>query len=124
MFSRIVCCLAAMSLMAAQASAATVLVNEGAASVSRGAGFTRVASGTQVSAGNKVLVSQGGSATIVFSPACEMKVSSGQVVTVPAEPPCTGASPLSDTAYVIGGLLVGGGAIAAIALSGGGSHSP
>ncbi len=122
--NRIIHSVAALSLMVAQASAATVNINEGAVSVSRGAGFSPVGSGAQVSPGNKVLVSEGGSATIVFSLACEMQVSSGQVVTIPAEAPCTGLSPLSDTAYVVGGLLVGGGAIAAIALSGGGSHSP
>lgn len=128
-------------LGAVQASAAVVYVNEGTASVSTGEGFRPIASGTEVGPGNKVIVSQGGSVTVVYSPSCQETVGSGQVVTVQPEIPClqasnstgspasaaSGALGVPSSTLVIGGLVVAGGVGLAVGLSGGGGnggHSP
>ncbi|MBL8566236.1 MAG: hypothetical protein JNM89_11015 [Hyphomicrobiaceae bacterium] len=113
------------------AAAATVQVNEGTASVSRGDGFQPASSGTQVGAGDKVLVSEGSSVTIIYSPGCQVSVSAGQVVTIPAEAPClagvveSAPATMGMTGYVIGGVVIAGAVGAAVGLSGGGGgHSP
>lgn len=108
----------AMFASAHAASAASITVNQGVASVSIGQGFSPVASGSQVPAGAKVIVSQGGSASINYGPACVLNVSSGQVATVPDDSACVAAAPFPTNTLLIGGAVVAGGVGAAIALSG------
>lgn len=129
--ARLLLGLAAFIVAVLPASAATIYVNEGTASVSRGDGFQPAGSGAQVGPGNKVLVSDGGSVTIVYSPGCQVTVNAGQVVTIPAEAPCFATTVAPEaagagmTGYVIGGVVIAGAVGAAIGLSGGGGgHSP
>ena len=120
MLIRHILVIGAMFATANVATAATVVVNAGTASVSTGGGYSSIPSGTEVGPGSKLIVSQGGSATIVYSSACQVSVSAGQVVTIPAQIPCTAGPGVSGgvTTYVIGGAVVAGGVGAAIALSG------
>ncbi len=133
MLNRCFAALAALVVVTLNASAATIVVNEGAVSVSRGQGFEPAGNGTPVAPGDKVLVATGGSATIVFSAECQVPVGSGQVVTIPVDSPCfttttSTSEPLGTpvTTYVIGGLAVAGAVGIAVGLSGGGGggHSP
>ncbi len=131
---RCILAIAALAVVTLQASAATVHVNEGVVSVSRGQGYEPIGSGAAVGPGDKVLVANGGSATIVYSPGCQVPVGSGQVVTIPVELPCfattTAVAPEAAvggamSTSVIGGRVVAGGVGIAIGLSGGGGgHSP
>ena len=124
MLRHAVATLTALSLLAGQASAATLIVNQGLASVSRGDGYVAAPSGTEVGPGDKVVVKPNGSATIVYSPACQIPVAAGEVVTIAATIPCSVVGGIPTATYVIGGVVIAGGIGAAIALSGDKSHSP
>ena len=108
----------ALILASSPAMAATLVVDSGRVTVSRGGGFLPVRSGGTVSAGDRVLVGRNGSATIVYSPNCRVRVGSGEIATVLATEPCNGGIVPLD--YLVGGAVVAAGIGGAIILG----HSP
>lgn len=120
------------------AFAAAVDSIQGDVSINRGGGFVKLAKPSTAEVGDSLMASPGGSAQIVYTPECVVKVEPGSVVFVAHEAPCkiqvegshepTGGS-LKDepvveqpayTPYLIGGAVVAGGIGACIALCGGG----
>jgi hypothetical protein len=68
--------------------ATTIVAIEGVPQVNSGNGFRPVASETAVAPGDKVMVSPGGSAEIVYNEKCKIYVAPGQVAVVAAASPC------------------------------------
>lgn len=92
------------------ASAATIQSVEGQASINSGTGFKKVKSGTQANVGDRVMVSPGGSAVLMYSDGCEVKVQPDSVTTVSAQSPCASPSSLENPTYrVVGPLLIAAG---------------
>ena len=110
--------------LSATAQAATVRNVAGSVLVDRGSGFQRVTGDVTVAPGDRVLANAGGSANIVYSENCIVKVDPGAVVTVIPASQCLPVGGLTGvTPYVIGAAVVGGGAALAIGLSGKSSRS-
>jgi hypothetical protein len=100
------------------ALAATVESGKGQVLINRGGGFQPVAGGAQAGAGDAVMVSPNGSAQIVYSDGCSIPVVPGNVITVTAESPCKSFAQANQTPdltpWVIGAIVLGGGATAVI----------
>jgi len=117
---------ALFALLSTSAEAAQLADIQGTVLLNRGNGFERVLGSVPLQPGDRVMATGGGSARIVYSPACTTVVSSGTAVIIRSDPPCNGGTVLrSDgSALVIGGLVAGGVAAGVIALSGSGSSGP
>ncbi|HEY7617043.1 MAG TPA: hypothetical protein VH744_09590 [Terriglobales bacterium] len=99
----------------------TVRTIDGTISLNRGDGYVEVLSWAEAPAGSQVMANPGSSGKIIYSDGCEISVSPGSVYTVQDSSPCaSGLRGGSARTYVIGGLVVAGGAVAIIALTGGG----
>ena len=71
--------------------------------------------------GSQVMANPGSSGKVIYSDGCEINVSPGSVYTVQESSPCrAGLGGGSARTYVIGGLVIAGGAVTLIALTGGG----
>jgi hypothetical protein len=105
--------------MSSSALAASVEVVQGQVSLNRGAGYARVSGLTKAKAGDMVMASPNGRARVAYGNGCILEVEPGTVVTVPPEASCTPALGSHSTHYIIGGLVIAGGAGAAILLSSG-----
>jgi len=124
MFARSALVAVALVLATTLAHAATVSNVSGGVSVSNGSGFTPLANGATVSAGQRIMVPASGAAQVSFGVGCTVSLPAGQTFTVPAESPCVATGGL-DPAYVTAGLvLVGGAVVGAIAIADNGSSSP
>lgn len=120
---------AAAAASATQTSIATLQVNGGVIMLSRdGAAFTSGASGAQLAAGERLMVSEQSSATVTYSDGCKQNYDKPGVYTI--EPGCTlaavppaggAASPGISQGAVVGGVLAGA-ALIGIAAGGGGGH--
>ena len=102
---------------AAAANAAVISSADGAVTVNQGYGFKPVSVGSEVYAGQRVLV-RSGSATITFYDDCEITVYAGNTYRVPDDPECRpggGYFPIAGPGLVFLGAatLIGAGAIVA-----------
>jgi len=100
----------------------TVQTIDGTLSLNRGDGYVEVLSWAEAPAGSQVMANPGSRGKIIYSDGCEINVSPGSVYTVQDGSPCGSGALRGGSArtYVIGGLVVAGGAVAIIALTGGG----
>lgn len=103
-------------LIAASANAATVAPLEDKVAVNRGGGFKTIKQTVEVQPGTRVMTGPTGRATIAYGDACVVTIEPGQLVTVPAKPPCEAAPFDATVYYVAGGLIVAGGVGAAAIL--------
>src|ERR1700722_4633379 len=101
--------------------AATLQPGAGQLSVNQGQGFQPVNSRVDANAGDSVMVSPGGSATVVYDDGCKVDVQPGAVATIAPLSPCASGSYADDsnTDYLAYGMLavalgaIGGGIYAA-----------
>ena len=139
MIKRSCLCLAILGLgiMSAltAAEAATLQSIQGEVLVSHGNGYSLVRGSAQLNAGDSVFANPGGAAKIVYEDGCVVAVEAGSVLYVGPSSPCieTGsvstseASPIFEvdgTTLVIGGAVVGSGALAWALLSGDDGEEP
>ena len=75
---------------AAAPSVATLGRTEGVVLVNQGKQFVSAPAGQLLVAGDRVLVLQGGQASLRFSDGCVLPVASGSLLTVPAKSTCAG----------------------------------
>ena len=103
---------------AAAANAAVISSIDGRASANRGFGFKAVNVGSQLQAGDRVLVAQGSSATVSFYEDCEITVYAGETYRIPEDPQCEPAGYVApeglSQAALLGISLAGAGAIIGI----------
>ena len=117
-------------LISAPAWGTGVEVITGQVSINQGDGYQPVVDWTPASPGNLVMASPNGAAKIEYDDGCVVEVKPGAVVAVAEQSPCpTGGS--DDTGgsgfrpgYLIAGVLVAGGVVGLIALTGGGGDDP
>ena len=82
-------------LQALAAQAATITPEAGSVLVSRGEGFVPLAGQTQLAAGSRIMVGQGGQASIVYTADCTVRVPSGLWL-VQETVPCAKGTALVD----------------------------
>jgi hypothetical protein len=75
----------------AHASVATMGQTVGDVKINQGVQFVTALPGQAVNAGDRILVMEGGAASITYSDGCKMNISGGSLVTVPATSACKGA---------------------------------
>ena len=81
--------LSAMPALAAeQAPLATLSQQQGTVLVNQGEVFATAQEGQALQAGDRVLVMEGGEATLVFADGCALPVGPGSLLEVPAVSPC------------------------------------
>ncbi|MGY0611531.1 MULTISPECIES: hypothetical protein [unclassified Luteimonas] len=97
-------------------------VESGSVLVSSGGEFTQAASGQVLAPGQRVLVSEGGSASLGYANGCKKTMSTPGVYTVAAD--CVADSSRGVDGRVIAGIVGGVAVIAAAAGGGGGGGSP
>lgn len=131
----------AVAMFATNVSAVTLSNVQGSVYVNKGDGFQAVSNGTALSSGDRVRVSAGGSANIVYENGCATFVGAGKVAVVQSSAPsCGGANLTTDSVgdaagssslaaaaptsvgigtetILIGGLVVGGAVGLAVAVS-------
>ena len=109
-----------LSLAASAGTMVTVRTIDGALSLNRGEGYVEVLSWAEAPAGSQVMANPGSKGKIIYSDGCTIDVVPGSVYTVQDSSPCSsGVVGRPRAYYVIGGLVVAGGAVAIIALTGG-----
>jgi len=95
--------------------AITLRVNSGSVMVSDGGEFTTATNGVVLRPGNRLMVAEGGNATVSVG-TCEIHYDTPGVHVIPRQcPPAAAAGPSGTTI----GLIAGGAALAALALAGG-----
>jgi hypothetical protein len=101
---------------------ATVQTTAGTLSLNRGNGYVEVTTWADAPSGSQVMANPASSGKIIYSDGCEINVGPGSVYTIQDSSPCQSGLLRGGSArtYVIGGLVVAGGAVAIIALTGGG----
>ena len=127
------------------ATAATVSGPSGTVLINEGNGFQPLTGAADLSAGGRVMVRPGGAATIAYTNNCVVKVGSGVWTVQPTAPCANGQGEIDltermnhsgslkdapyhhhDHAFLIGGLIVGGGLLVGCIVSwchdNGGSH--
>ena len=70
---------------------ATLAQQQGTVLVNQGEVFTTAAEGQALKAGDRVMVMEGGHATLSFADGCELPLAEGSLVEMPAASPCAGA---------------------------------
>lgn len=109
--------LCAAPAFAQDGGSATLRVDVGSAMVSNGGEFVSASSGTQVTAGNRVMLAEGSRATLVYPNGCTQALSSAGVYGVPAT--CVAAAGSSGAATAATGVDAGGiGIVAGVAAAG------
>ena len=100
----------------AQDGTATLRIDSGTAMTSNGGEYESANTGKPLSAGDKVMVNAGSSATLVYGNGCTMKLDQAGVYTVPAA--CSGAAWASSgvsngmaTFIIVGAAVLGAAAI-------------
>jgi hypothetical protein len=86
-------------LFSCPAFGATLESVKGKVLINRGDGFQSASSGMQANAGDRLMADPGGSAQLVYSEECQVKVVPGKLVSVGKQPPCT-APYLAGLEYV------------------------
>jgi hypothetical protein len=107
-------------LLSSSTWAASLQPGEGQVTVNQGQGFQQVNSRVDANVGDSVMVSPGGSATLVYDDGCKVTVQPGAVATIAPISPCASGSYADDNtdwAPIIMGVVVlgaiGGGIYAA-----------
>ncbi|MGO8781355.1 MAG: hypothetical protein ACLQKK_20965 [Rhodomicrobium sp.] len=110
------------ALMASSAEAALLTEVQGMVTVNHGEGYSPAGAGGEIAPGDRVRAAAG-SASIVYENGCTQKVEPNQTVIVLYAPPAckVESQGFSTLTYVGGGVLLAGGAAAAVALSQNGS---
>ena len=110
-----------LGLPASAGPVVTVQTIEGTLSLNRGDGYVEVLSWADAPSGSQVMANPGSRGKVIYSDGCEVNVSPGSVYTVQDSSPCGSGVMGGGSArnYVIGGLVIAGGAVAVIALTGG-----
>lgn len=114
------------SLFVGAAEAALLTNIQGQASINRGNGFVPATGPVDLKPGDQVLTGNGG-AQLQYSLTCTATIGPNQLILVQAQSPCAaqqgqagseaGLGGISTTNLIVGGLVIGGGVAAAIALS-------
>lgn len=99
----------------AQDQSVTLRVDSGSVMSSTGGEFASAGNGQALAAGQKVMVNEGSSATLVYGNGCKMELSQPGVYTVPGEcnmvASSSGGSVGAAVGILAGAALIGGGAI-------------
>jgi hypothetical protein len=85
-----------LGLPALAASPATVESVKGTVLINHGDGFVPAGNGAQAKPGDLLIANAGGSAKLVYSGGCQVKVIPGRVVSVGKQPPCKAAWGLEE----------------------------
>ena len=105
-------------LLSSSTWAATIEPGQGSLSVNQGQGFQPVNTRVDANVGDSVMVSPGGSATVVYDDGCKVTVQPGAVATIAPLSPCATGSYAQDGGDGWGavgmGVLVAGAAGLAI----------
>lgn len=107
--------------------AATVTGLQGQVLVNTGNGFRPLQGSMQVGTGGRVIVNQGGQASIQYEDGCSVPLNPGQLYTIAAASPCaTGqqTNPPAINGLAVGAAVVGGVVGTVILLNGLNSASP
>ena len=83
-------CFFAAPAFAAQAPVATIAQQDGTVMVNQGEVFATAADQQALQAGDRVMVMEGASATLVFADGCELPLAEGSLLEVGAASPCAG----------------------------------
>jgi len=84
----------------ASTKATTIEPYQGVTLMNAGKGFKQIKKTTKAKAGNSVMVSPDGAATVVYADGCKVDVSPGKVTTIAELSPCaSGSSAASDSNY-------------------------
>jgi len=81
--------------LSAAAFGATVASVKGRVLINRGDGFHQTTSGMQANAGDQLMADAGGSARLLYSGGCQVRIVPGKLVSVGSRPPCTAPSSLA-----------------------------
>jgi hypothetical protein len=116
-------CFGCSLLAATVCRAATVQPLHGQISVNQGQGFHQIDGAADLKAGDSVIVSPGGTATVSYPDGCNIGLQPGAVMVIAALSPCASGSYAQeqdsnwqdhkddDRAWIIGGVLVGVGSL-------------
>jgi hypothetical protein len=110
----VLCCSCA-ALIVSPSLAATVEPVQGALSINHGQGFEPVGSPMAAKAGDSVMVSPGGAATVVYDDGCKVDIQPGSVTTIAPLSPCASGSYAQNDDFGWGGVAM---AVAAGGLAG------
>lgn len=104
------CC---VLLLTSSAWATSVDPGNGDTFVSQGQGFLKINGRVQANVGDQVMVSPGGSATIIYDDGCKVKVNSGNVATISNPDPCEAGAFGGDPAlWAVGAIAAGAAGVA------------
>jgi len=99
-------------LLASTSAWATYVLPSGGVAVSHGEGFRQITETTDVTVGDSVIASPGGSAKIVYDDGCTEEVKPGDIATVKPGSPCNPGAYVAPShaarPYIIGAAVVGG----------------
>lgn len=118
---------AVLMLVTSHSWAATVTGLQGQVLVNTGNGFQQVQGTMQVGTGARVIVNQGGQASIQYEDGCNVPLNPGQLYTIAAASPCATTQQNNTSApngLAIGAAVIGGTVGAVILLNGLNSASP
>jgi hypothetical protein len=110
------------SLLAATACrAATVQPLQGQISINQGQGFHQIDGTAELKAGDSVIVSPGGTATVSYPDGCNIGLKPGAVMVIAALSPCASGSYAEEhdsnwhdhdnMGWIVGGVLIGVGGV-------------
>ena len=111
----------ALSSPGSAETVATVQPIEGTLSINRGEGFVQVATSMEAPTGSQVMANPNSSGKVVYPDGCEIAINPGLLYYIQEKSPCDTGLVWAPGAYVVGGLLVAGGVVAIVALTGGDS---
>jgi hypothetical protein len=107
-------CFGCSLLAAAACRAASIQSIQGEVSVNQGQGFHQINGAVEVKAGDSVMVSPGGSATVSYADGCNVDLHPGAVMVIAALSPCASGSYAQEqdrnsdvTQWLIGAGLLG-----------------
>jgi hypothetical protein len=94
-------------LLSSSTWAATIEPGQGSLSINQGQGFQLVNSRVDANVGDSVMVSPGGSATVVYDDGCKVAVQPGTVATIAPLSPCATGSYAQDNDDAWGAIGMG-----------------
>jgi hypothetical protein len=111
-------CFGCSLLAATVCHAATVQPLQGQVSINQGQGFHQIAGAAELKAGDSVIVSPGGTATVSYADGCNVGLQPGAVMIIAALSPCASGSNAQeqdsnwqdhkdDKPWLVGGILLG-----------------
>jgi hypothetical protein len=110
-----VACFVGSFVFATASWAVDIQAGQGDLSVNQGQGFQPVNGRVDAKAGDSVMVSPGGSATVSYPDGCQVSIQPGAVTTIAPLSPCASGSfaqspqlPDIPAGLIVGGVIVGG----------------